>query len=366
MDDQPQLSVFEKKRISGTPLSFDSICPSFPHPPRVPPTLAAYLSNVHPTESSAVDESLPTAGVVIPEYSKCVVPLSRVDEEFRHSGWRGHRRRVWDALVACQLPAARLDRFKNCGSQLTAEKSEAGDELRIRGSNCHDRFCAPCGVERGERIARNLATHCKDRRLKFVTLTLRHRASALGPQVRRLLRCWRQLRATSFWRHSVAGGAYVIEIKISAATSMWHVHMHVILESRWLPQRRLSEVWHRVTGDSFVVDVRQVADQARGIAYVTKYVGKPIDGSVYSVPDKVQEYILAVRGVRFCGTFGSWRGVQLERTNADTGEWRSLGLLSTILRKAREGDAASVDLVEALRRRYYQLPTTSELRKDTS
>lgn len=371
--DNTPLSGHEQKGVGGNPPSFHSICGSFPEAPRVIPTLAVFLASmadwptcVHLPESSAQSGTLPTTGVSQPDYRYCAQPLLECEEEFRHSGWRQNRRRVWDALITCHLNPGRLDRFRNCGSELTIERSAAGDEIRLRGSSCRDRFCTPCGIERAERIARNLAHHCQGRSLRFVTLTLRHRPCPLRDQITRLLRCWRSLRATSFWKSTVSGGAYVIEIKVSANTSLWHVHMHLILEARWCPVSRLRDLWHRITGDSFAVNMRTVDDQSRGIAYITKYVGKPLDGSVYADPEKLQEYVLACRGVRFCGTYGAWRGVQLEEVKAEVGEWRKLGTLAALLASVREGDAASIDLLEALRRRYYWLPRPNELRKDTS
>jgi hypothetical protein len=37
---------------------------------------------------------------------------------------------------------------------------------------------------------------------------------------------------------------------------MWHPHLHVIAEGRFLDKHALSAAWHHATGDSFVVDIR--------------------------------------------------------------------------------------------------------------
>ena len=36
-----------------------------------------------------------------------------------------------------------------------------------------------------------------------------------------------------------------------------HVHMFALLDT-WIDQEHLSETWHEITGDSFIVDIRRV------------------------------------------------------------------------------------------------------------
>ena len=41
-------------------------------------------------------------------------------------------------------------------------------------------------------------------------------------------------------------------------TGEWHPHVHMFaLLDTWIDQEHLSETWHEITGDSFVVDIRR-------------------------------------------------------------------------------------------------------------
>ena len=42
-------------------------------------------------------------------------------------------------------------------------------------------------------------------------------------------------------------------------TGEWHPHVHMFaLLDTWIDQEHLSETWHEITGDSFIVDIRRV------------------------------------------------------------------------------------------------------------
>ena len=52
-------------------------------------------------------------------------------------------------------------------------------------------------------------------------------------------------------------------------------HLHILV-NRYVHQRQLANDWRRITGDSFVVDVRPV-DAQRAAHYVAKYLSKALD-----------------------------------------------------------------------------------------
>jgi hypothetical protein len=54
----------------------------------------------------------------------------------------------------------------------------------------------------------------------------------------------------------VRGGFYAIE-PIHKGRG-WHVHIHAILDADYLPQAELSRLWHEITGDAYIVDIRRV------------------------------------------------------------------------------------------------------------
>jgi len=322
-----------------------------------------WLTDVQPQESNAQSHRLDTTGVYPPRAEFAIPTIAEEEERFRHSGWRHQRQAVLRAMLATSKSESRIDRFCNCGSCMAVEVAEEDGRLRISANYCRDRFCVPCGVERTERIARNLAKHCDKKQIRFVTLTLKHNKNRLSTEIRRILTCFKSVRRASPWLSAVSGGAYFLEIKLSAQDSHWHVHLHCLVETSWLDQRQLSAAWKRVTGDSFIVDVRPVCAHEQVIRYVTKYVGKPLDASIHQDFDRLCEFVVAVSGTRFCGTFGSWRGLKLEAPSTTDTVWHRVGLLSSLLADARSGDDAALKLVEVLRRTYFWLPSAAQIRE---
>jgi hypothetical protein len=124
------------------------------------------------------------------------------------------------------------------------------------------------------------------------------------------------------------GGVAILETKVSEYDGLWHVHLHIITEGQFVDQRELSRAWHEITGDSSIVDVRAVRDHAKSIAYICKYVSKPIDASLYGNDRALDEYILAISGRKTLATFGTWRGLKLKERQVDDTQWiRYMSLL---------------------------------------
>jgi hypothetical protein len=51
----------------------------------------------------------------------------------------------------------------------------------------------------------------------------------------------------------------------------------MVMDSAFIPQWEISEIWHKKTGDSYIVDIRKVnvqRDPRNAIRYLTKYLGK--------------------------------------------------------------------------------------------
>jgi len=120
-----------------------------------------------------------------------------------------------------------------------------------------------------------------------------------------------------------------------------------VVEGSYFPHGILKRQWLRITGDSYVVDIRPVRSAEQLVQYVTKYVSKPLDSTVYATDDTLQEAILAMHGRRTCLTFASWRGLNLTQDDDDT-EWESVGSLSSIIDSARKADPESLHVISTL------------------
>ena len=117
----------------------------------------------------------------------------------------------------------------------------------------------------------------------------------------------------------IDGGFYTTEYTYNKKTKEWHPHIHIFgLLNDWIDQEQLSETWHDITSDSYIVDVRRVRKDkthgyAKAVAEVCKYALKFSD---LSVEDTWQAF-LTLKGKRLTGSFGSMHGVKIPDTPAD-------------------------------------------------
>jgi hypothetical protein len=265
-------------------------------------------------------------------------PATQLELDFRHSCWHVQRMATLEAMKACDLPAARIERFENCGNSAVVQHCAATDEIRVCSNHCHDRWCKICGNERSHVIVQNLLRLCEGKQVRFMTLTLKHNSERLNLQVDRLLNCFRRLRNRSIWDDHVTGAAMFLEVKVADDGRTWHPHLHIIYEGTYFPKGQLSSHWYAITGDSFVVDVRWIADKEKAAGYVAKYASKPLDKSLYRNPEMLKEALIALKGRRLCSTLGSWRGLELEETPPDDRVWITIASLDHVKRRATEGD----------------------------
>lgn len=109
---------------------------------------------------------------------------------------------------------------------------------------------------------------------RFMTLTLKKDEGNHCENVSKLWsfrnQCFRRLRDRGY---KIRGWVATLELPN---------HLHIIMDSDYIPQGELSDIWLDITGDSFIVDVRAKDHFGRALkdnlslcaAYVTKYVTK--------------------------------------------------------------------------------------------
>lgn len=263
---------------------------------------------------------------------------------FRHSGWARERLLLRAALETANTSWRSLRRFDLCGSDpWVAVDPNDPTRFRLLANNCHSRWCIPCARQRAALISANLRAQVENRPHRFLTLTLKASLAPLADQLDRLYAAFRKLRTTKLWKRTVRGGACVLEVKAPWHRTGWHPHLHIIFDGKYLPQNAVSAEWWRITGDSFIVDVRYLPNNEHVARYVTKYVAKPYSRTVINRPERLVELITALRSRRLVLTFGSWRGFRLTE-NTDKTEWNALCPLQVLLERVDNGDDAA-DLV---------------------
>ena len=266
-----------------------------------------------------------------------------LSQSFKHSGWHLRRLQVWKAFHYMGVKRHRRAAFENCGNECYVLRSRTNpQDVRLASNACRDRFCLPCAQRRSREIAVNIQRLVQPGRVRFVTLTLKHNASSLKTSLDRLYGCFRKLRQSKLWKATQTGGAAFLEVKRSKDGNHWHPHFHVITQGKFIDQTQLRKEWHRITTDSFIVDVRAVRDANTVTQYVTKYASKPFDPSLWSNNDVLCEAISAMRGVRMVLAFGDYKQC-LVRTKPSADDWETLGTLESVAWAAIRGDTAQLE-----------------------
>ncbi len=267
---------------------------------------------------------------------------------FRHSGWARARSQVRAALVGLIIPPRALQRFDLCGSDPWVVVDQHDDtRLAVHSNHCHSRWCVPCSRERASRIVGNLKPQLANGNIRFLTLTLKHSDSPLPEQLDRLYASFRRLRRARFWQRDVDGGCAVLEISHGRTDQLWHVHLHCLLQGRYLPHADIKAEWLRITGDSNIVDIRPVYSAVHAAKYVTKYITKPLASTIINKPGPLAELISACNRRRLVLTWGCWRGVRLSAP-LDPTTWQPLVPLDELYLRREDGDEDAYALLFAL------------------
>lgn len=279
---------------------------------------------------------------------------------FRHSGWRRDRERVYQAMSDTDQPFSAMYEFRGCGMHAyVLQSTDDPAQFRVAGSTCHHRFCLPCANERSRTIALNVLDRLGNRRARFLTLTIRSTTESLSEVLDKLSTCFSRLRRRAIWYKRVTGGVSFIELKWNDQLERWNVHLHAIIQGRYIEQALLSKLWKHITGDSLIVDIRAVKDNRTVTRYVTKYACKPLTSSVLHNDDKLREAIVSLKGRRLATTFGDWRGVLLT-PKPDEQAWNNLGSLESIITRAANGNPDALLICRSLSVDVASMPATSE------
>lgn len=280
-----------------------------------------------------------------------LTPATTDEITFRHSNWKIKRALVEIGLKEVGTTPSALERFQECGGDCVIEYCEESKQFRARANYCHNRHCEPCNRAKANLLAANLRDRLQQRpdgRYRFITLTLKHTDRGLRDQIDKLYACFKKLRNTQAWKESQHGGVAILEVKWQPDSRQWHPHLHIIAEGGFLKQSDLSGEWLNCTGDSHIVDIRQLSSGKDAAHYVAKYVSKGTNDAVWTDPEARQEWITAMKGTRTAATYGTWRGFKLLKVNKDEKVWKKIGSLNYIVREAVAGQPWAQGMLSAL------------------
>lgn len=229
-------------------------------------------------------------------------------------------------------------KLSNCADFLIFKRYLTVDEVRLHAANfCKKHLLCPfCAMRRGAKYLQAYKQRLdvvfqENTKLRafMVTLTVKdgeslserfsHLRSALKKyrdQRRNALKGQRQVEYAKAF-----GGVHSIEIKRGKNSGLWHPHVHMIWLCEVPPSAlQLSREWLDITGDSYIVDVREFYGESvvDGFLEVFKYALKFSD---MELGDNWEAYQL-LKEKRLVDNFGLLRGVKVpeELTDEDMDE----------------------------------------------
>lgn len=166
-----------------------------------------------------------------------------------------------------------LDKSNGCNDGRFAYFENEHEHAVSLYLGCNKRFecfCSCCADKWRRKTRARYADAIRHfERPKFLTLTL---SKARGKE-ENLTRLW-SMRKALFRKlrdggHDIRGWVGVIEPPN---------HIHMVVDSDYLPHYEISSVWHTLTGDSYIVDIRKLKNSGysyrKAIAYISKYITK--------------------------------------------------------------------------------------------
>jgi hypothetical protein len=272
---------------------------------------------------------------------------------FRHSFWKVRRDATIRAFASQMIPGRRRERFEMCGQVAWLLRAKDDSErYRIGSNRCHDRWCEACAVEKRRTVTQNVGARLAGKTLRLLTLTLKANDDGLRASLTRLIRGFRRMRGERFFRETQTGGMYFIEVTLNGTTRRWHPHLHVLIEGKYLPHEQIKQSWLAITGDSYVVDIRQCHNSKIAASYVAKYASKAVSSNVWHDRERFCEAIVAIAGQRTFQPFGTWTHLRLSRPPADDHEWEQVCELWRVIELSRSGDPWAREVVLKLTRHF--------------
>lgn len=190
-----------------------------------------------------------------------------------------------------------------CYRAITIRCSKCGYDHEVQGY-CSDRLCPDCRKRKYWHLYQGYLRILRGKsNLVHLVLTVKNLKYFNKPAIKKIRKEFNQLRKRKIWQ-SVTGGMYVIQV--SEKGKGYHLHLHVIIETKsYLPQSVISKQWRSITG-SYVVNIKQVKNQ-RILRYVLR--------DFFQAPRVTDPQLWAdiFSRVRMVHTFGSWFGLKLEK-----------------------------------------------------
>lgn len=320
-----QLNFVELHPIDQHILEMSGSLPGLPLlvNPKILEDLRRPPPSVHTIETSG---RIPLEGADRTGAGNPASPIDDPDDRQDYS-FRGYllRPRIKDYARALEIYAdvdgsfggKQSSRLQACRKFAWFVQHKVTNKLRVMSSRCKLRWCPIC-----RDVSRMIVTKAVDEWLavqeypKMITLTLMHSDDPLQLQIKRLYDAFRKLRRRAYFQRLITGGVWFFQLKFNQRTEQWHPHIHCLVAGKFLPHARLKSLWHEITGDSYVVDIRPVKDLENASTEVARYATSPADISAVPLEQSLEIYH-ATKNRKICGSWGTAKKVTMKPTKQD-------------------------------------------------
>jgi hypothetical protein len=249
---------------------------------------------------------------------------SQREREFRRASqsrserWKlrtPNKREIVQRLAMLQHDDA--DKLAKCCSMFVARTCGQHTVKSYPTYRCKKSHCPDCASERAARLARQTETKIVEvmkttkGRLCFLTLTMPN-APTLESGLKRLKKSFTAFKRKKAFKEHIHGYIGAFEYTYNPKTNDFHVHLHlIVLRGKFWNQADISDSWREVTGDAFIVDIREVKDAHKGAKELAKYIVKSAD--LMKMPDdKFREVVGMRKGTRMFISGGCFYNVKFD------------------------------------------------------
>ena len=200
-------------------------------------------------------------------------------------------------------------KLRNCHSYYTIAICKDCHKVRKFPNRC-DLFCCPECANHLQSERTRQVKWWSDRipQPKHVILTIKN-IHDLGPgHVDELRRMFGKLRRRKFAKNWI-GGFYTIQV--TKQNSGWHLHIHALINARWIEKSELSANWKSITnGLGYIVEVKD----CRATEYLNRISRYIVSGTQLALwqPLDLKAFVEAFQHKRTFGVFGDLYGARTE------------------------------------------------------
>lgn len=226
----------------------------------------------------------------------------------------------------------RLEAFDQCRTGAWFARNVITGKVKVLSSSCKTRWCPMCSATRRWFLTSQVGDWLREvNEPKFLTLTLKHSDLSLNDQIEKLYESFKKYRKLKFMKQHVQGGVWFFQIHKSKKDGLWHPHLHCVIDAKWMDKYKLSALWEDVTGDSCIINIKEVKDPNSMSEYVARYSARPSTLAGLGEPDRL-ELMTCLHGRRLVGTWGTARTITLRPSKPpDSDDWKHIGYFGTVM-----------------------------------